>query len=375
MNSKSKIKIAFLVPDLSGGGAEKIAITFLHRLDRELFEPSLILCSKTGIHLDSVPKDVPVHSLRKNSAFSFPMLIWRFRKHLQQYKPDIVVSFLWYADVIQLLAKLGLKTKTICCFHTVPISISKERFGTLKYLFLKQLYKLADRILAVSQSVANDIDHSLLNGKKGKTFVQYNPFEINQLVAKSQLPESTWNASDKGKIVFVGRLEIVKGPDRLLKALAKIPSDINWHAKFVGDGSMKSQLIYEAKKLKIFNRISFEGFVSNPFPTIKHADILVLTSRFEAYPSVIVEAMLLNTPVVAYNCPSGPSEIITANNGVLVESGNSESLKDAIVDLLKNREKAASLAANGPDSVKHLSAESATKMLEAHITEVVLKND
>lgn len=367
MSKGKKLKIAFFVPDLSGGGAERIVVTFLENINRELFDPVLIVCQFSGVHCEKVPKDVPVFSLNKTSRTSFIPLIFNFKKIIAREKPDIVISFLWYADSIQLLAKTKHSPIAVCSFHTVPNAIIKEKLGWLKVLLLKSLYKKADMILGVSQSVVNDINQLLLKGQRNeKTLVQFNPFDFDDVMQSAQ-HHSCWDKAHKGRIIFVGRLEWVKGPDLLIDILAGLPEELNWHAKFLGTGSMQSELLSQTEKLGLNHKIDFEGFVANPFPDISEADILVVTSRFEAFPSVIVEALQLQTAVVSYNCPTGPSEIINANNGILVQVGQTEEFSNIIQRLIEHPEQIKELAENGPESVSHLSCSKATKLLEKHL--------
>ncbi|GAA0856470.1 hypothetical protein GCM10009114_18550 [Aliiglaciecola litoralis] len=360
-----------MAPDLAGGGAERILITFLECLNREHFEPMLVLCEKTGFYCQSVPKDVPVFSLEKKSRWSFLALIWRFKKWLKYNRPDIVISFLWYADAIQLLGKTEGSHKSICSFHTVPSEIARDRLGWLKIKLLKSLYARTDRILGVSKSVVDEINQLLLNGESAKTFVQHNPFEFDFILKSAEQNQSSWSQEQKGRIVFVGRLEWVKGPDLFLDSLALLPKRLEWRAKIIGTGSMHNALLQQAESLGISDKIDFEGFVKNPFPLIQQADLLVVTSRFEAFPSVIVEALSLQTCAISFDCPTGPAELIDNENGVLISPGNINALAEAIQALIENPQLAGTMAQKGPNSVAHLASDKATIMLEKHLAQTV----
>lgn len=359
------------MPDLSGGGAERIVVTFLKHLDREHFDPILIVCRASGVYLDSVPSDTPIFSLEKTSKWRFFSLVSRFKRIVTDQNLDVVVSFLWYADAIQLLAKSSLSPPAVCSFHSVPSAIKKEHLGWLKVLLLKSLYRRANRILAVSKSVAKEIDDLFLAGQKNKTFVQFNPFDFDQLVKRSKQQTGVWPSETATNIVFVGRLERVKGPDRFLEMLKLLPTNLDWHAKFVGTGSLQPALEQQVADSELGHRVDFDGFVSNPFPLIREADILVVTSRFEAFPSVIVEALMLKTTVVSYDCDSGPAEIINSENGVLVTSGDATELAQNIQTLIEQPQKANALAQNGPESVAHLDYRQATTNLELHLAQTI----
>ena len=136
---------------------------------------------------------------------------------------------------------------------------------------------------------------------------------------------------DSGKInlLVAGRLNKVKGFDLLLDVLNKL--DANYHLTILGQGSEEKTLKEIAVKLNIVEKLSFLGFQSNPYKYMKQADIFILSSRYEGFPNVLLEANICGTPVIAFNCPGGTAEIIKNGvNGYLVPYGNIEEMTNMI---------------------------------------------
>jgi len=371
MTLPNPLKVLFFIPNLNGGGAERIVLTYLCNLDRKLFKPVLVLCEKKGVYLDSIPPDVEVYSLERRSRFSFPLLIFRFSKLVTKLRPHFIVSFLWYADVIQLLARKHGGPITIASIHTVPDAIQLERYGYLKTWMTKRIYARSDYIFTVSQAVADRISTYMRGGNDGNISVQYNPFPLEEIRKKANEIDVKWPVVPGCRLISVGRLEYIKGFDLLIEAASELPSELDWHLKILGTGSLEADLLELCNMLGLQDRISFEGFVENPYGYVSSADVLVLSSRFEAFPSVLVEALALGTCVVAFDCPSGPGEIINHNfNGILVEPGDPYKLASAIQSLLEHQSDRESLSSHGPETVSHMESQTVMESFQKRLISV-----
>jgi glycosyltransferase involved in cell wall biosynthesis len=140
-------------------------------------------------------------------------------------------------------------------------------------------------------------------------------------------------------LVFVGRLSAVKQIEHILKALTLEPlTDVALHV--IGDGDQRATLEARATELQLNDRVIFHGAQSNPYAYIKQADAMVLTSVYEGFPNVLVEAIAVGTPICSYNSPGGAREIVCAENGFLVEPCTPEALATAVHTLLGNPPKA-----------------------------------
>jgi glycosyltransferase involved in cell wall biosynthesis len=170
--------------------------------------------------------------------------------------------------------------------------------------------------------------------------VVYNPICLNEVKA---LANSQIDVNHSIPIILnVGRLDPQKNLQLLLRAHAQLISEGIEHKLFIiGKGSELESLKSLVKKLKIDETVIFKGFLENPYPWIKIADALILSSNFEGLGMVLLEAMTLGTPVISTDCPSGPSEILKGGSaGILVPKNDFMSLAKAIKQILTNPQSA-----------------------------------
>jgi glycosyltransferase involved in cell wall biosynthesis len=355
-------KVVFFAPDLAGGGAERAMVEFMRHIDRSRYQPILILCRTGGQYEHLVPEDVPVHGLGKQSLLDFPKLVMRFRSLVRRIQPDLVMSIHWYSDLIQLLTKSN-KTISVCSVHSVAAETAKSRHGGLKMALLNFVYPRADAILVLSEANKAAFRGGFSRAKNCRLEIQPNPFDLDALRALAGEPLAG-PLPAVHELVAVGRLDGVKGFDRLLAAVAAIRLESDWRLRIVGEGPLRQSLESQAKQLGIAARVRFEGFVENPYPYIKGADVLIMSSHYEAYPNVLIEALALSTAVVAFDCPEGPREILGRGAGILVPDGDSESLTAAIERLLTDDFARQQLEEAGPATVSGMDSGPVTRRLE-----------
>lgn len=347
-----KLTVAYFAPDLSGGGAERVMLEYVRNADRDRIQPVIILCNQAGRYQHLIPPDVPVHVLGKRSRFDLPFLLVRFRRLIRHLKPDVVVSFLWYADAIALLAT-PKSTKSVCSIHAVAEEIEQSRFGKLKVWLLKRLYQRADSILLLSPGNRAAFQRTFRHVSPKVLKIQPNPFDFQSIRALSDVPDQA-TATGVFTIVAVGRLSEVKRFDRLLEAVSRIRTDKPWILRIVGEGPLRNSLESQARALGIDKQTHFEGYVENPYPYVRRADLFVLTSRFEAYPNVIIEALALGTAVVSVDCPYGPRDILTDGAGILVPPDDVESITRAIESMIEDEQSRHDFEHKGPSVVAHM---------------------
>ncbi|MFM9826346.1 glycosyltransferase, partial [Flavobacterium sp.] len=182
----------------------------------------------------------------------------------------------------------------------------------------------------------------------------YNPIDIGYI--QNQSKENL----DYKYILAVGRMQDdIKQFDKLIESYSK--SDLpkkNIRLVILGDGILKNQLVSLVKSLKLENKIYFEGKVKNPFKYYTNSLYTVLSSKHEGFPMVLIESLACGTPVISFDCPSGPSEIITNHhNGILVENQNFDELTLAMNVMIDNKELYLHCKQNAKSSVEKFSIE------------------
>lgn len=313
------IQILFILPDLNGGGAQRVMLTVLSHLDRGKFTPTLALASSGGPFLDRVPSDVNVVELgaarTRSAVFGMTGLVCNL-------KPQIVVSTLGHLNLILGMIKpLFPRTSKIIARETNIPSINNRnqpypRFFDLLY---RILYPRFDAIICQSRDMQCDlVDNYNIN--IAKIPVIHNPVDIDwvQKEARSQIAIE-WPQGEGARLLAAGKLTPQKGFDLLLQALAKL--DLAWKMVILGEGPERGNLEHLAEQLGISSKVSFQGFSANPYAWMRTADLFVLSSRHEGFPNVLLEAGALGLPMAAFACPGGIDEIVKDGiNGFLAKA-------------------------------------------------------
>ena len=306
-----KQKVLFILPSLHGGGAERVIVTLLKYLDREIFELHLALIAKEGTYLDNVPKDVPVHNLAAGRVrYSFKPLL----KLIHRVKPDTIFSTLGHLNLALIFLKpfLPKTTKIIVReANTVSEIIKKSNNPRLWTFFYKTFYKKADLIVCNSKYMLKDLKENF-NIPAEKMVQVYNPVDLETIQEKVREGTNPFlNDNSSPNIVAIGRLTYQKGFDRLIASVPELlktkPNAKIW---ILGKGPLENQLIQQRNHLGLQKYIEFVGFQENPYKWLKHSDLFVLSSYYEGLPNVLLEALACECPVVAIDHPGGTREII-----------------------------------------------------------------
>lgn len=332
-------KILFVTLCLAGGGAERIVQLLLTHLDRSRYSPTLILLEDKVEY--EIPPDLPVRCLHKKRPFDFFRLIYKLAKIIRQEEPDCVISFLTYPNIVFLLAKIlgRYKGRVFISERNNPdISISNQNRPRLFHFLVRKLYPLSNCVISLSKGVAERLDKGFSIPKE-KIRVIYNSVDIQKVKTKAkELPSCQWYKEAGIPIIVAGgRLTKQKGYSDLLRAFATVRQKSPCRLVILGEGQEQQALKKLAANLDISNDVAFLGFQENPFSFMAHSNIFVLSSHWEGFGNVIIEAMACGVPVISTNCPYGPSEIITDGvNGLLVPVGDTDAMAEAILKLLKD---------------------------------------
>lgn len=363
----SRTKILFVLPSLVGGGAERATLQLLTNLDRSKVTPVLVLFERKGVLLESLPGDIEVYDLKKKNRFSLPGLIYRLARLIRDISPALVVSFLIYSNFVTIIARrMSFKNIPLAITeHSVPLfSMKTERGYLLRKWFYKLLYPKAERVITVSEGIKNELI-SHWNIPSGKIRVIHNAVDLDRINMLSGESVTLQVKKDIPSIIAVGRLSKPKGYPYLLKAIKIVRKTMPVKLLILGEGENKEKLVSLAKELDVFDSVSFSGFKNNPYKYISKSTIFVLSSLWESFSIVLIEAMACGTPIISTRCPYGPEEIITDEiNGLLVPVEDESALAEAILKLLDSKLLTKQLVEAGKIRARDFSIE---RMVESYL--------
>ncbi|MDD5634183.1 MAG: glycosyltransferase [Candidatus Omnitrophica bacterium] len=357
---KDRTKILFVILSMAGGGAERTAALLLNKIDRKKFLPKLVIFKKEGSYLEDVAGDVEVIDLKKRGRLDFFRLIFKLRSVMKSENPDAVFSLTDYPNIVMVLASMLVKKK----FKTIISERNNHRgyLNAMRFKFIRKAlvaftYKRADSIVVISEGIKKALveDFSL---EPAKIKVIYNPFDIEKIKDLSRQnvrhPFFDKDVPKRSVIIAAGRLTGQKNHEILIKAFKIVREDFPAYLVILGEGELKGHLEDTVKRLGIKEYVDFAGFKKNPYPWMKEADIFVMSSDWEGFGNVLVEAMVCGTAVISTDCQSGPNEIIENGvNGILVPVNDRDALAKAILRLLEDRK--------AREGIKHRAFETAQK--------------
>ncbi len=326
-------KIAIFHSALDGGGAERVILNLARGFADKGFHVDFILTRAEGPYLSQIPSNVNlVNFNQKKLLWSLLPLV----QYLRKEQPAIILSALEDNSLVVLWAcRLArVTTKSVVTVHH-NLSLEAEHTTELRRKLTPRLvryfYPWADKVVSVSQGVADDLVRIGISQKKVN--VIYNPIFTQDLVEKQkESANHPWLTPDHPPVILaVGRLTEQKNFASLLRAFAQVRRQQPVKLIFLGEGEERDTLESLAQNLSIDNDVDFVGFVSNPYAYMADANVLVLSSVWEGFGNVLIEAMAAGTPVISTNCKSGPAEILADGKyGKLIPVGDDLSLAKAI---------------------------------------------
>lgn len=322
-----KITVMFILPDLETGGAERIVTTIANHLSRERFEPKILLLRKKGGYLNLLKDDIELidinterirHSLK-------PILSEIYRR-----KPDIVFSGFGEVNAyLSLFIKLFPRTK----FIARETNVVSQHITRKEIRFFYNFYNNYQRIIAQSDDMMKDLLKNF-SIKPNKIIKINNPVDfdfINEKLAVSCKPAAfKYNYKN---VVAIGNLSARKGFDNLLKVFSRLKNE-NILLHILGDGQDR-EILHQMKDFLGLKNVIFHGRQENPYQFLKYADLFILSSRYEGFPNVLLEAGACGTYSLANNCPGGINEIIQNRvNGEVSDIENHEDFSQKIMQIL-----------------------------------------
>lgn len=328
-------KISFILASLNVGGVEKNTLRLIKGFLDRGYSVDLLVVRNEGMYKEQLDRRINLIALnKKRISHSFFKIISYFKKN----KPAALISAKDYVNIVVILASLlsGTKVKIITSTRTqvsIELSTQNKIIRLLNIFLMKVTYPFAAHLVAVSKGVADDLA-SLIGLDSRKIHVVYNPIIDDEIhVKKDIIVDNLRNQSDEYILVSAGRLVVQKDYPTLLKAIKLVSKKKDVKLIILGEGDQRKKIEGMIHQLELSDKVYLKGNVSNPYPYMKEADLFVLSSKWEGFGNVIVEALAVGTPVVSSDSPSGPSEILEGGKyGVLVPVENPELLARGIIE-------------------------------------------
>ena len=345
-----------MLPDLGGGGVERVRLTLADAFMARGHAVDFVLMRGGGELASLLPQgaglvDLAAPRLRNG----LPPLA----RYLSDRRPDALLAAMWPLTSIAVWARdlSRMRTRIVVSDHNdyrrAPPGDSA--FGRFKLRrTMRWSYPRAEGIVAVSAGVAETVA-ALADIPRDRVSVIHNPARAPSPAASSAgAPAATgWAAHDGPKLIAIGKLKEQKQFSLLLSAFAMVRSRVGARLLILGEGPLRGELEALIARLGLDGAVDLPGFVPDPHPYLARADLFVLSSAWEGFGNVILEALACGTPVVSTDCPSGPREILEDGRyGKLVPVGDAAALARSILASLgKDHDRTALMARAGEFSI------------------------
>ena len=325
-----KKKLLIFMPSIEGGGVEKNLFIISNFLAKKI--------SKTMI----ITSNLNFKKKLKNQIIITPK--YKFNKFDGRYKRyffclyELIKQILYQKRNLVVFAfQANLYCAIICKIFNVDIITrsNSSPSGWSKNFIKKILFNIMLRIPKII--IVNSVKFKNEIKKKFgiNSLCIYNPLDKSNIIKKSKekVKIEFFDKEKKPlKIIFVGRLVDQKDPLTFLRSLVIIKKKINFKSLILGRGILKKNMLTFIKENNLTNYVKIINFQNNPYKYISRSDLLVLTSKFEGLPNVLLEAQALKKPIISSNCPTGPSEILLNGKcGSLFKIGNHYELANKII--------------------------------------------
>ncbi len=332
-------KIAIFIQSMKTGGAERVTLNLVKGFIQQGIHVDLLLADCSGDLLSELPSQATMIDLKgKRVLFSlFPLI-----HYLRAQRPNLLCGIQAHTSLIAVLAvRLArVKIPLVISFHTIfstslagNTSFPDRLIKIISHFF----FPYADAAICISQGVAEDFIKTT-GMPPEKTHVVFNPVVYPGLELEAHLSIShPWFISGNQPLILaVGRLAVAKDYPTLLRAFSLLRQKQPAHLLILGEGRERPRLEALVRQLGLIENVQMPGFVKNPLAFMARAQLLVLSSRWEGFGNVLVEALACGTPVVSTDCIGGPGEILAGGRfGRLVPVGDAEALAAAVLETLQ----------------------------------------
>lgn len=310
------MKIFFIIPSLENcGGTERVTTSLANHLSH--YYPITILSKNPSINKNAYLLDESINDIKFTGGTV--RFVTQCKRYIAQSKPDIIIIHTM-SKLTPVLLLAGIKADNVWSLEHISFDFHSYLFKYLRH----KLYKKLDKVITLTHE-----------DTKNYTFITD---KVSVIANSNHLPiRQTVNSLDSKIVVSIGRLTYQKGYDLLIEAWSLIEKKHpDWSLHIYGEGEDKAKLEDLIIRFNLQN-ITLKGTTNDVQSLYDSASIYVMSSRFEGFGMVLIEAQSRGLPIVSFDCPSGPAEIISDNiDGYLVENGNTEMLADRISHLIEN---------------------------------------
>ena len=338
-------KIALVISSLSSGGGERVVATLSQEFAKN-YDVTIILFDCANIDYEYGGKILDLNCPEKPSflgkTYNLLKRSYKLKNTFRKQKFDHIFGFMESANYPSILAS----RQTIASLH-----IDYHFLNPIERCLVRYIYPLAKAVAPVSDDIATTLSQRLSLDNVARI---YNPVPFEELETLANEPLQ----HPRKFLVAVGRLTYQKHFDLMIDAFAESKAQEDCDLIILGEGELRNDLELQIKRLELESKVHLPGRLKNPFKYMKNAEFMLLSSRAEGFPMVLIEALSLSCPAVATDCPTGPREIIQKGvNGILIEMENKAELISSIDTLFHNNELRLSFAKQSRDSVNHLAVE------------------
>lgn len=366
------IRVLCVVPHLYG--SMRLLANTLRFLERQRFTVKLFVLSPRLTLKDEFPPDIGMRVFSGETSLLQRTLILRaLLEEASGY--DVLISYSELTTTyLTALAGLMNRKPVIGWVHTSLSQVFKLKLRPHKAhrIFLSLFYPRLAEVIAVSEPLSENLKSSF--GWKNVTCIR-NCIDVKwvQRAASTDLPPSMSRVFDRPVLINVAGLSYEKGQELLITAHHRLLDEGFQHnLLLVGEGPLRKHLESLVKRLRVESSVYFAGFLKNPYPLIARSKGLVLSSRFEGFGLVLVEALALGVPVIASDCDCGPREILNdGQDGLLVPPEDSEALAIAMKRILTDEPLSLQLRQRGLQRAWHYDCAKVVPALESLLNSVV----
>jgi glycosyltransferase involved in cell wall biosynthesis len=326
--------IAFFLPTLTGGGAERVIVNLAEGMTDRGLHVDLVCASAEGALRADLPPAIHLVDLRASRVLQS---LGPLTTYLRRERPRVLISSMSHANLVALwAARLARRsTPVMVTVHNTMSQSTPQQGRVAAKLWphlLRTFYPWATCVIAVSRGAADDLASSSRLPRE-RVHVVYNPVITPTIMATArQAPDHPWFAPGQPPVILsAGRLTRQKDYPTLIRAFADLRRRRAGRLMILGEGEERPRLEALVREVSLGDDVALPGFRSNAAAYMAHSALFVLSSAWEGLPTVLIEALASGARVVSTDCPSGPREILQDGRlGALVPVGDAAALAGAM---------------------------------------------